>query len=138
MQPGPADFSAWLCGGYQVGAFMRMRIAAAALAMAAAAGLGAGLGASAARAAETYFIHGAIWDYYQRYLDQIGNGIRPGIFVITPDGLGATYRYCPDTRCRTTMNMQTKALQDCEKEYGVECVLFAVRDEIRVQYEIAR
>ncbi len=115
---------------------MKMRIAAAALTVAA--GLGLGLGVGSAHADKTYFIHGAIWDYYQSYLDLIGDGIRPGIFVITPDGLGASYRYCPDTRCRTTMNMQTKALQDCEKEYGVECVVFAVRDEIRVQYEIAR
>ncbi len=116
---------------------MKTRIAAAALALAAA-GLGLGLGAGSSRADETYYIHGAIWDYYQSYLNLIGSNIRPGVFVITPDGLGASYRYCPDTRCRTTMNMQTKALQDCEKEYGVECVVFAVRDEIRVQYEIAR
>jgi hypothetical protein len=110
---------------------MNKRFGAAAL------GLLAVLQLGAARADETYLIHGAVWDYYEKYLDQIGHGMKPGVFVITPDGLGATYRYCPETRCRTNMNLQTKSLQDCEKEYGVECVVFAVRDEIRVQYEIA-
>jgi hypothetical protein len=109
----------------------------AALALVAAAGFGAGFGPGAARADETYMIHGAVWDYYQGYLDKIGHGMRPGVFAITPDGLGATYSWCSETRCRANMNLQTKVLQNCEKEYGIECVVFAVRDEIRVQYEIA-
>jgi hypothetical protein len=30
------------------------------------------------------------------------------------------------------------AINYCEREYETECVTFAVRDDIRVQYEVAR
>lgn len=91
-----------------------------------------------ARAEESYLIHGAVWDYYQDYLDKIGHGRRPGAFAITTDGLGASYSWCPEQRCRTSMNLSTKVIQDCEEAYQTDCVIFAIRDEIRVTYEISR
>lgn len=91
-----------------------------------------------ARADETYLISGEIWDYYQGYLDKIGHGRRPGAFAITTDGLGASYSWCDQQRCRTNMNLSTEVRQDCEKAYETDCVIFAIRDEIRVQYEIRK
>ena len=101
-----------------------------------AAALGGVLAMPSARADETYFISGEVWDAYQAYLDKIGHGRRPGAFAITTDGFGASYSWCEQQRCRTNMNLSTEVRQDCEKAYETDCVIFAIRDEIKVQYEI--
>ena len=91
-----------------------------------------------AEAEDTYLIHGGIWDYYQSYLDKIHSGVRPGAFAITTDGLGAAYSWCPDQRCRANGTYSGQAKQNCEQSYGTDCVVFAIRDEIQVPYEIYR
>ena len=91
---------------------------------------------SGTAAAETYRISNEVWGWYQKYLGNIGDGRRPGAFVITKDGEGAYYTWCPDTRCMGGLTYSQEALNDCERDYDTDCVVFAVRDEIRVEYEI--
>jgi hypothetical protein len=93
---------------------------------------------TAAQAEDTYLIHGGVWDYCQSYLDKIGHGVRPGAFAITTDGLGAAYSWCPDQRCRASGTYSGQAKQSCEQSYDTDCVVFAIRDEIKVPYEIYR
>jgi hypothetical protein len=90
-----------------------------------------------AAAAEKYIIDHGVWGAYQQYLRAIGNGNKPGAFAITEDGFGAYYNWCPDTRCRLLgSSYGQNALSNCEREYETKCVVFAVRDDIRVEYEI--
>lgn len=117
---------------------MTRKINVRALGLAAAALGFAAAFAGPARADETYLIDGSIWDYYQGYLDRIGHGQRPGAFAITTDGLGAVYSWCEEQRCRTTMNISTRVVQNCEETYRTDCVVFAIRDDIRVKYEIRK
>jgi hypothetical protein len=102
-------------------------------------GLALALGLSAwsgGAMAEKYLIDHEVWGWYQQYLRNIGNGNRPGAFVITKDGHGAFYSWCQDTRCVAGPTYSQDALNYCEREYDTECVVFAVRDTIRVEYEI--
>jgi|RhiMetdeSRZDD1v2_1073273.scaffolds.fasta_scaffold430232_2 hypothetical protein len=89
-----------------------------------------------AEAAEKYRIDGQVWGWYQQYLRDIGNGNKPGAFAITKDGHGAFYSWCQDIRCVAGPTYSQDALNYCEREYGGECVVFAVRDDIKVEYEI--
>jgi hypothetical protein len=90
-----------------------------------------------AAAAEEYVIDRGVWGAYQEYLRNIGNGIKPGAFAITTDGFGAYYTWCKDTRCRVVgASYSQLAVSNCEREYRTECVVFAVLDEIRAEYEI--
>jgi len=91
---------------------------------------------SGTAAAETYRISNEVWGWYQKYLGNIGNGKRPGAFVISKDGENAYYTWCPDTRCMGGLTYSQESLNRCEQEYDTDCVVFAVRDEIRVEYEI--
>jgi hypothetical protein len=88
--------------------------------------------------AETYRINNEVWGWYQKYLGRIGDGRRPGAFVITEDGQNAWYTYCPDTQCMGGLTYSQDALNSCEREYDMDCVVFAVRDDIRVEYEIEK
>ena len=53
----------------------------------------------------------------------------PGVFLITQDGTGVYYRYCPDVgNCRTeSLNV---GLYNCEKGYGEKCYVYAVGKDI--------
>lgn len=93
---------------------------------------------SGTAAAETYRIDSEVWGYYQKYLGNISHGQRPGAFVITKDGKGAYYTWCPDTRCRAGLTYSQDALNSCESDYGDDCVVFAIRDDIKVEYEIVK
>jgi hypothetical protein len=91
-----------------------------------------------AQADETYVIDSGVWGFYQKYLRAINNGQKPGAFVITKDGMSAYYNWCQDTRCRVLGSSYSQsAINDCERDTGTECVVFAIRDDIRVEYEIA-
>ena len=91
-----------------------------------------------AYADDVYVIDSGVWGFYQKYLRAINNGNKPGAFVISKDGLAAYYSWCQDTRCRVLGSSYSQsALNDCERDTGDECVQFAVRDDIRVEYEIA-
>jgi hypothetical protein len=85
--------------------------------------------------AEKYSIDREVWAHYQSYLKTIGK-IRPGAYAITIDGHGAFYVYCQETRCMAGPGYGQEARNRCEREYGTECVVFAVRDDIKVEYEI--
>ncbi len=88
-------------------------------------------------AAETYRISSEVWGWYQKYLGNISNGKRPGAFVISKDGESAYYTWCPDTRCMGGLTYSQESLNRCEQEYDTDCVVFAVRDDIKVDYEVA-
>ncbi|HNB25597.1 MAG TPA: hypothetical protein PLR41_01445 [Alphaproteobacteria bacterium] len=103
-----------------------------------AAALGGTFAAPAARAGEVYQIDGAVWDHYQKYLDDIRHGLRPGAYAITTDGTGAFYFWCEEQRCMAGKSYSAEAKDRCEAEYGTDCVIFAIRDEIKVQYEIRK
>ena len=85
--------------------------------------------------AEKYFIDRAVWAHFQSYLKTIGK-IRPGAYAITTDGHGAFYVYCQETRCMAGPGYGQEARDRCEREYGTDCVVFAVRNDIKVDYEI--
>ena len=84
---------------------------------------------------KTLMIDKSIWSNYQEYLALV-SGAHPGAFAVTVDGLGAAWSWCRDIRCRTTTGYANDALRDCERYYGVDCVLFARGDAIAVGYEI--
>jgi len=86
--------------------------------------------------AEVYQIDHEVWGVYQKYVRGIGNGNKPGAFVITKDGRGAAYTWCEDIRCMAGPSYSQDALNYCEREYKTECVVFAVRDDIKVEYKI--
>lgn len=86
--------------------------------------------------AETYRIDGQVWGWYQQYLRNIGNGNKPGAFAISKDGHSAFYSWCQDIRCVAGPTYSQDALNACERHYDTECVVFAVRDDIKVEYEI--
>jgi hypothetical protein len=86
--------------------------------------------------AETYRIDHQVWGWYQQYLRNIGNGNKPGAFAISTDGHSAFYSWCQDIRCVAGPTYSQDALNACERHYETECVVFAVRDDIKVDYEI--
>jgi hypothetical protein len=86
--------------------------------------------------AEKYVIDSGVWSHFQGYLKAIGK-IRPGAFAITKDGRGSYYVWCQETRCVAGPSYGQEARNACESSYETECVIFAVRDEIRVEYEVA-
>lgn len=88
-------------------------------------------------AAEKYVISADVWSVYQEYLRRIDNGHKPGAYAITKDGYGAFYTWCEETRCMAGATYGQDAVNYCEREYDTECVVFAVRDDIRVEYEVA-
>jgi hypothetical protein len=91
------------------------------------------LGASAAQADEKYRIDPGVWSHYQEYLRTIGH-TKSGAFAMTADGQGSFYTYCPGHCVATSYGPVAK--RKCEESYDTECVVFAVRDDIRVDYEI--
>jgi len=91
-----------------------------------------------ADAAEKYQIDSEIWGGYQAYLRNIAHGNRPGAFAITKDGHNAFYSWCEETRCVAGPSYSQTAKDSCEREYNQDCVVFAVRDEIKVEYEIVK
>lgn len=104
------------------------------LAAVAAVTLLAGAGAAHAGALR---VHPTVWGWYQDYLKKIGS-TKPGVFAVAEDGRAAGSYVCPELRCNAPTGYKQKAIQQCERAAnpGVHCVVFAVRDEIQVEYEI--
>ena len=115
-----------------------MRAIAIAWALAMLAALSAMLAPNPARADEVYVIDGEVWDYFQKYLDRTNDGNKPGAFAITTDGTGAYYIWCEEIRCVSGPTYSHEAKSNCEREYDTDCVVFAVREDIKVQYEIRK
>lgn len=101
-----------------------------------AAAIGLGLCANPA-AAETFKIHRQIWDAYQSYLRAIGS-TKPGVYAVAENGMAGAGWVCPDIRCSDMGRFSMEAKEECQKltDPGVKCIVFAVRDDIRVEYEI--
>ena len=91
---------------------------------------------SRAAMSDEYLIDSQVWAWYQQYLRSIANGIKPGAFAISKDGRSAFYSWCQDIRCRAGPTYSQDALGSCQRQHGPDCVVFAVRDEIQVAYEI--
>ena len=89
-----------------------------------------------ATAAEKYIIDSEVWGWYQQYLRAISNGTKPGAFAITKDGSGAFYSWCEDIRCMAGPSYSHEAVSRCERAFDTECVVFALRDKIKVEYEV--
>lgn len=102
-----------------------------------AAALGGVLAAPAARADGVHKIDGSVWDDFQAYLRKVGS-TRPGAFAVTADGSGSYSIWCQQMQCIGGTTYSHDAKQYCERESGQDCFVFAVRDEIRVQYEIRK
>ncbi|HWA46697.1 MAG TPA: hypothetical protein VG742_00415, partial [Dongiaceae bacterium] len=91
---------------------------------------------AASSAEEKYIISAETWSYYQEYLGNIKNGLRPGAYAISTDGNSSYYVWCRETQCMPGATYSQEALNGCERETGSDCVVFAVRDDIRVDYEV--
>ena len=91
------------------------------------------LSVSGAQAAEKLRIEPSVWTHYQEYLRTIGS-TKSGAFAVTADGQGSFYTYCPGHCVGKSYGTVVKL--KCEEAYETDCVLFAVRDDIRVEYEI--
>ncbi len=102
-----------------------------------AAAAGATFDPAVSRADEVYQIDGSVWDDYRAYLRKVGS-TRPGAFAITADGTGSYSIWCQQMQCIGGTTYSHDAKQYCERDSGQDCVVFAVRDEIRVQYEIRK
>jgi len=80
---------------------------------------------------EQILISRPVWDSFVAYEDLIGYS--DGVFVVSEDGNGSGYVYCPTFRC--SGNYEREAIRLCERA-GVKCVIFARGLEILVDYEI--
>lgn len=81
---------------------------------------------------ETLRIARAVWQDFEAYKMKLGRG--GGVFVVTEDGLGSAYSYCPGDRCRAG-SFTRRALNLCENA-GMKCIVFAFGSTIKVDYEI--
>ncbi len=95
----------------------------------------AALMAPSARADTQYWIDSEVWAAYQRYANAVGS-TRPGAFAITEDGHSFWYVKCRTTRCAGSTTYRHDAKHACEKEYSIPCIVFALRQEILVEYAI--
>lgn len=86
--------------------------------------------------AQKYLISSEVWGHFEDYLRRIKDGQKPGAFVITEDGYGAWFVWCEQTRCMPGITYSQEALNDCEREYQTDCVVFAQREKIKVEYEV--
>ncbi|HEV8389554.1 MAG TPA: hypothetical protein VGQ35_06915 [Dongiaceae bacterium] len=91
--------------------------------------------AATAQAETKYLIDHEVWGGYQKYLSTIGT-TKAGAFAITADGRGYFYSWCGALHCIGGPSYSHDAKTRCEAEYDTECVVFAVRRDIRIAYEI--
>lgn len=83
----------------------------------------------------------AVWADYQIYLRNLGGD--EAYYAVTEDGLGGAPSGCALTKCLPDAQGEVgasrdEALQRCEDASPprADCVVFAVRDEIVVDYEL--
>jgi len=85
---------------------------------------------TSARAADSVALHPDVWAAYQAYLE-----LRwPGAFAVSGDGTayGAV-------RCAIACDVaaaKREAIRNCGKAADADCVVFAVRDDIRLAYRV--
>ena len=61
---------------------------------------------------------------------------KPLSFAVSKDGLFSWYVYCEGYNCQATQNYRRDAITRCEEEGGTECVIFAVGDEVQIEYRV--
>jgi hypothetical protein len=61
---------------------------------------------------------------------------RPMYFAVSSDGLFSWYSYCVDHTCGGEQKYRREAVEACEREGGTECLIFAIRHEIQVEYRV--
>lgn len=74
------------------------------------------------------------WGYYQQYAEAIKPN-RPGAFAVSVDGRNSYYIWCKELMCMGGPTYKHDALVACER-YGKDCVVFAFRGDILVNYEV--
>ena len=57
-------------------------------------------------------------------------------FAVSSDGLFSWYTYCIDYNCQAAQGYRREVIKDCEAEGGTDCVIFAVGDEVQVEYRV--
>lgn len=90
------------------------------------------LAAPAASADEPLVISPDVMKSFERYKSRK----TPMYFAVSADGLFSWYATCLDRSCGITQNYRRIAIEECEKAGGTDCLIFAVGDEIQVDYRI--
>jgi hypothetical protein len=76
-------------------------------------------------------LHPFVWEGFEEYA-----GLRnPSAFAVSRDGSEYGYSFCPERRCKFNTG-QKVALDSCEESGGEDCIIFAVKQDIRVPYEV--
>ena len=61
---------------------------------------------------------------------------KPLYFAVSSDGLFSWYTYCIDYNCQAAQGYRREVIKDCEEEGGTDCVIFAVGDEVQVEFRV--
>jgi hypothetical protein len=61
---------------------------------------------------------------------------KPLYFAVSKDGLFDWYSSCEAYNCQTDQTYRRQAAAECEKEGGAECVIFAVGNDLQVEYRV--
>ena len=88
-------------------------------------------GAVPARAGEDVALHPDVWTAYEAYLGKRW----PGAFAVSRDGAAYGHAACTTVMCDLSA-AKREALQSCRNAGGTGCIVFAVRDEIRLGYRV--
>ena len=60
----------------------------------------------------------------------------PMYFAVSTDGLFSWYSYCIDYNCQAARGYRREAIENCEKEGGTDCIIFAVGDEVQIEFRV--
>ena len=85
----------------------------------------------AARAAEEFGLHPEVWAAFEAYRAEN----RPGAFAVSADGSRHGQSLCGAGACDPGTTKKA-ALQACRANGGGACVVFAVRDDIKLAYRL--
>jgi len=61
---------------------------------------------------------------------------KPLYFAVSKDGLFSWYTYCIDYNCQASQSYRHEVLANCADEGGTDCLIFAVGDEVQVEYRV--
>lgn len=61
---------------------------------------------------------------------------QPRAIAVAADGVHVGYSYCPEHRCTMTPTARDLAMQACVKAGGQGCRIFAIGDDIEVDYRV--
>ena len=60
----------------------------------------------------------------------------PRAIAVSADGFHFGYSYCPDHRCYMIPSARNLAMQACAQAGGLRCRIFAVDDDLQVEYRV--